>query len=237
METTEPQVQARERSRRKLRIGKGFSLDPEEFIESCTAILAKRGMGKTGTSKVVEEECIRAHVPFVALDPIGTHWGLRSSFDGKADGLKVLVVGGSHADIPFDRHAGAMIADAVVAANVPTVIDYSDESHSAAREFVGDFAAELYKKNDTGRLVIIEEASELLPQRLRPDMTTVYDSVERVVTRGRNRGLGVLLIDANVTFTGNVIIEKLLWIGPGAQTIAFYGSFTNEGVAVSGAMP
>lgn len=52
-----------------------------------------------------------------------------------------------------------------------------------------------------------------------------------------DRAYGCLLIDANVTFTGNVIVEKLLWIGPAAQTITFYGSFTNEGVAVSGAMP
>ncbi len=211
---TDRQVQARERSRRKLRIGRGFSLDPEDFIESCTAILGKRGMGKTGTTKVVEEEAIRVHVPFIALDPIGTHWGLRSSFDGKADGLKVLVVGGSHADIPFDRRAGATVADAIVSANVPAVVDYSEESHAAAREFITAFAAELYKKNDTGRLVIIEEASELLPQRLRPDMTGVYDVVERLVTRGRNRGLGVLLVDQRPARINKDVLTQIdsLWI-------------------------
>lgn len=210
----EGESQARERSRRKLRIGRGFSLDPEEFIESCTAILAKRGMGKTGTAKKVEEECIRTHVPFVALDPVGTHWGLRSSFDGKADGLKVLVVGGSHGDIPFDRRAGATVADAIVAANVPAVIDFSEESHAAAREFIGAFAAELYKVNDTGRLVIIEEASELLPQKLRPDMTVCYDAVERLVTRARNKGLGVLLIDQRPARINKDVLTQIdsLWV-------------------------
>lgn len=180
---------------KKLNLSDKLQLPAEEIAESAIGLIAKRGRGKSGVLKVLMEEMSKAGVPFVMFDPVGIAYGLRSSFDGKtASGIQVLVVGGPHADVRLERRAGAAVAQAVVQANVSAIIDFSEEPKSVYREFVRDFALEIFRINDGPRLIILEEAPELVPQRLRPDMTTTFDAVERLVSRGRNKGLGVVLV-------------------------------------------
>lgn len=79
---------------------------PLEAVTETFAILAKRGKGKTNTAVVMAEEMIGAGLPVVVLDPVGVWWGIRSSADGKAPGLPVVIFGGDHADLPLEEHAG-----------------------------------------------------------------------------------------------------------------------------------
>jgi uncharacterized protein len=79
----------------KLKIGRGLQL-PEDAVTQTFAILAKRGVGKTYTASVMTEELLKAHLPVVAIDPIGVWWGLRHSADGKSEGLPIVVFGGDH---------------------------------------------------------------------------------------------------------------------------------------------
>src|SRR3990167_6767860 len=180
--------------RMKLDISTNLKLPAEDFLESAIGIIGKRGRGKSGLVKVLMEELVHAGLPFVAFDPVGVMWGLRSSFDGKGPGLPVLIVGGSHGDLRLERRAGAEIAKSVVQANISCIIDFSEESKSVYRDFVLDFSHTLFAINDSPRIVIIEEAPELVPQRFRPDMADVFEAVERLVSRGRNKGLGVVLV-------------------------------------------
>jgi hypothetical protein len=193
----------------ELLIGEGFSLPAEDTLEAAIGIIGKRGRGKSGLVKVLMEELVRVGLPFVAFDPVGIMWGIRTSLDGLGPGLPVLVVGGKHGDLPLDRGAGARIAKAIIDANCSAVLDFSEEPKHVYREFVRDFSHELYRLNDTPRLVILEEAPELLPQRLRPDMTQVFEAVERLVSRGRNKGLGVILVSQRAATVNKDVLTQV----------------------------
>lgn len=193
-----------------LKLSKDLKLPAEETAEAAIGLIAKRGRGKTGVLKVLMEEMAAAGVPFVMFDPVGIAYGLRSSFDGKEpSGIKVLVVGGAHADVRLERRAGAEVARAIVQANVSAIIDFSDEPKSVYREFLRDFSNEIFRINDSARLVIIEEAPEVVPQRLRPDMTTTFDAVERLVSRGRNKGLGVVLVSQRAATINKDVLTQV----------------------------
>lgn len=197
------------RTMTKLELASGLKLDAADFLESAIGIIGKRGRGKSGLVKVIMEELAQVGLPFVAFDPVGVMWGLRSSFDGKGPGLPVLVVGGSHGDLRLERRAGAEIARAVVQANIPCIVDFSEESKGVYREFVKDFSHTLFAINDTPRVVIIEEAPELVPQRLRPDMAEVFEAVERLVSRGRNKGLGVILVSQRAATINKDVLTQV----------------------------
>jgi hypothetical protein len=201
---------------KSLQISPNLSLPAEDFLESAMGIIGKRGRGKTGCVKVIMEELFKVKLPFIAFDPVGVMWGLRSSIDGTGVGLPVLIIGGSHGDLRLDRRAGAEVAKAIVQANISCIIDFSEEPKAVYREFVRDFAHMLFKINDTPRMVIIEEAPELVPQRLRPEMGEVFEAVERLVSRGRNKGIGVILVSQRAaTLNKDVMtqIDSLLVFG------------------------
>ena len=75
-----------------LTLGPGLVL-PVEAVTETFAILAKRGAGKTYTAAVLVEEMMSAGLPVVIIDPVGVWWGLRSSADGTAEGLPVVIFG------------------------------------------------------------------------------------------------------------------------------------------------
>lgn len=181
---------------RVLHLAHGFSLPAEEFIESKFGIIGQSGRGKTGLVRRILEECHRVGLPFVVFDPSGILWGLRSSFDGTGPGIPVLVIGGEHGDLPLKRDAGAEVARAIIQSNVSCVIDLSQESKATYRTFAKEFAETLFAINDAPRLVVIDEAPELVPQSLtgRPDLAATFDAVERLVRQGRNKGIGVVLV-------------------------------------------
>jgi len=192
-----------------LHLGDGLDLPAEDALESVFGVIGKRGRGKSGMVKVLMEEFCRAGLPFVALDPVGIMWGIRSGLDGKEGGHPVLVVGGLHGDVPLHKDGGAEIAKEIVKANVSCVVDFSSESKATYRRFVAEFADTLYRINDVSRHVVIEEAPELVPQRLRPDMTTVFDAVERLVSRGRNKGIGVTLVSQRAATIHKDVLTQL----------------------------
>ncbi len=193
----------------KIHISKDLSLSAEDLVESCIGIIGKRGGGKSGGIKVLMEEFIKAQLPFVAFDPVGILWGIKSSLDGSAPGLPVLVIGGSHGDLRLDRRAGEETAKGIVQANISCIIDFSEEPKKAYREFVRDFCHKLYGINDTPRHVIIEEAPEVVPQRLRPDMMDTFEAVERLVSRGRNKAIGVTLVSQRAATINKDLLTQI----------------------------
>jgi len=180
----------------ELRIARGLSF-PEEAVTQTFGILAVRGAGKTNTAAVLAEQMHAAHLPFVVVDPVGSWWGLRSSFDGKGPGLQVPIFGGLHGDVPLERTAGELLADLVVEERLSCVLDVSEFSEGDKIRFLIDFAERLYRRSgqDPQPLhLFLEEADDYAPQRPQRDQARLLGAWQRVVRRGRARGLGMTMI-------------------------------------------
>jgi hypothetical protein len=182
---------------------------PISVATKTIAILAKRGAGKTYTAGVVAEELAEANVPFVVFDPIDVWWGLRLDKDGKGKGLPVVVFGLHHADIQLTRDMGRQIAQAVVKQNISCVISTFGMPKVAQRHLIAEFAEELLNINNTPRHVFIEEAHEFVPQRVQAGMGKCFSAVEALVVMGRNRGIGVTLINQRASTINKDVLTQL----------------------------
>lgn len=100
-----------------LRLGPDLVL-PVDFATEGVAVVGMRGSGKSNTEVRWVEVLHGAGVPWVAVDPKGDWWGIRSSADGKGPGLPVPVFGGLHGDFPLEERLGARIADLLVDENL-----------------------------------------------------------------------------------------------------------------------
>lgn len=173
------------------------------------AILAKRGAGKTYTAGVMAEEFHKSNIPFVVFDPIDVWWGLRFAENGKDKGLPVVVFGLEHADIKLDRDMGRRIAQAVVKENVSVVISTFGLPKVAQRHLIAEFSEELLNINNTPRHIFVEEAHEFVPQRVQGAMGKVFSAVEALVVMGRNRGIGVTLINQRAATINKDVLTQL----------------------------
>lgn len=173
------------------------------------AILAKRGAGKTYTGAVMAEEFAKNNIPFVVFDPIDVWWGLRLATNGKDKGLPVVVFGVQHEDILLDREMGRRIAQAVVKDNVSCVINTFGLPKAAQRHLIAEFADELLNINNTPRHIFIEEAHEFLPQRVFGGLGVVFNAVSNLVVMGRNRGIGVTLINQRAATINKDVLTQL----------------------------
>ena len=182
---------------------------PINVATKTIAILAKRGAGKTYTAGVLAEELAEANVPFVVFDPIDVWWGLRLDKNGKDKGLPVVVFGLEHADIQLTRDMGRQIAQAVVKQNISCVISTFGMPKVAQRHLIAEFAEELLNINNTPRHVFIEEAHEFVPQRVQAGMGKCFSAVEALVVMGRNRGIGVTLINQRASTINKDVLTQL----------------------------
>ena len=168
---------------------------PAAAVTETFALLAVRGAGKTNAARVMAEEMFDVGAPFVAIDPVGSWWGLRAGRDGKPGGIAVPVFGGKHGDVPLERTGGALVADLVVEQRLSCVLDLSAfESEAAKKTFLLDFARRLYLKNEEPLHLFLEEADDYIPQRPQRDELQLIRAFENLVRRGRARGIGITLI-------------------------------------------
>lgn len=167
---------------------------PPEIVGEATAILAKRGAGKTNTAKVIVESVL-AHklAQVIVLDPVGVWWGLRLQRDGVSAAWDIPVLGGPLGDLPIERHAGKLLAEVAVESGQSMVLDVTLlDSNSAMQEFVYEFCERLYMLKATvpsPTLLVLEEADEFAPQNVtgRQHTARMVGAVNRIVKRGRDR--------------------------------------------------
>ncbi len=167
---------------------------PDDAVTETFALLAKRGAGKSNAAVLMAEGMFDSGLPWVAVDPKGDWWGVRSSKDGTGAGLSVVVFGGEHADVPLEPGSGAFVADLLVDNRFTAVLDVSLMSKSDMRRFLADFADRLYRRNREPLHVFAEEAHEYIPQRVTAADAPMVGAWERLVKWGRTHGLGVTLI-------------------------------------------
>lgn len=176
--------------------GKKFTL-PGDLSDRKIALLAQSKKGKTyGLGDILEELAVNNH-PFIAGDPAQNLWGLRVLPDGRPSGLQVVVFGGPHGDLPFEKDQGDRLAELLVSEPTCAVIDVSFESGGASKKFWTDFAGRLMRtKPDVPPLIVLEEGSTLIPQNAMGMQSQLCKSaVSKVATIGGNFGYGVLVAD------------------------------------------
>ena len=187
---------------------------PATAVTQTFGILAMRGAGKSNAAAVMAEQMYAADLPFVAVDPVGSWPGLRSSRDGKGPGLPIPIFGGRQGDVPLERGSGDLLADLIVEKRLSCVVDLSEfESEAAKKAFLLAFARRLYLKNTEPLHLFLEEADDYIPQRPMRDEAQLLRAFENIVRRGRARGLGITLItqrSASINKSVLTQIETLL---------------------------
>lgn len=196
-----------------MKIAKDLAL-PNDLILETIAIHGVRGTGKTVTATVIVEEAIDARYPVCVIDPTDVWWGLRSSATGKSAGLPVAVLGGPHGDLPLTEHDGPAIADFVVEHRAPVVLSLRHLRKAAQRRFVADFLEQLYHRKGAPEhrdplLLVIDEASSFVPQRVDAGETRMVGAVEDIVRRGRASGFGVVLVDQRPASVNKNVLTQL----------------------------
>lgn len=214
-----------------LKISTQLSL-PLDAVTETFALLAKRGAGKSNAAVVMAEQMYDAGLPWVAVDPKGDWWGVRSDRDGTGPGLPVLVLGGQKGDVPLEPTGGALVADLIATERLTAVVDVSLMSKAEARRFLADFAERLYKANTEPLHVFAEEAHEYIPQRVTAGDARMVGAWEKLVKWGRTHGLGVTLItQRSASLNKDVLtqVETLIALRTtGPQDVAAIRSWVDE---------
>ena len=180
-----------------------------------SAILAKKGAGKTYLGSVIAEEFLeRSDMPFVVIDPTGAWTGLRSTVDGEPSPYSVLILGGSRGDVPMTFEQGAQAAQVVHVLNgFPVILDLSLMKPEEQHQFVAVFGENLYNTvNDMPFHLFIDEADEFAPQY--PDKDSKFSKkslrvIDRIVRRGRIKGIGVTLITQRMTVINKNVVSQV----------------------------
>jgi hypothetical protein len=79
----------------------------------------------------------------------------------------------------------------------------------AQRHLIAEFAEELLNINNTPRHVFIEEAHEFVPQHVFGGLGKTFNSVSNLVIMGRNRGIGVTLINQRAATINKDVLTQL----------------------------
>lgn len=194
----------------KLRISGTVAL-PLDAVTSTFALLAVRGAGKSNAARVMAEQMFHAKLPFVAIDPVGSWFGLRMGADGTPQGgLAIPIFGGRHGDVPLERGAGELIADLIVEQRLSCVLDLSEfGSEGDKKYFLLAFARRLYQKNQDPLHLFLEEADDYIPQRPMRDEAQLLRAWENIVRRGRSRGLGITLITQRSAAIAKMVLTQV----------------------------
>jgi hypothetical protein len=191
-----------------LQIASDLQLPPEAVTQTF-AILAKRGMGKTYTASVMVEEMLKAELQVIVIDPIGVWYGLRSSADGKAEGLPIIIAGGEHADVPITPEDGETLANLILDQTLSVVVDLSLFRKNETVKFMTDFAETLYRRSRQAIHLVLDEADAFAPQRPQPNEYRMLGAIEDIVRRGRARGIGVTMITQRPSVLNKNVLTQI----------------------------
>lgn len=188
--------------------GSPFAL-PLDAAGETIAVLAKKGAGKSYTASVLTEELLEHQVRTVIVDPTSAWFGLRSSADGKSAGLPIVIFGGEHADVPLTPEMGEVVADVIVDDRISAVLDLGPFLAGEQIRFMTAFAERLYHRNRESMHLIVDEADAFAPQRALPEVARCLGALERIVRRGRIRGIGVTLITQRPAVLNKNVLTQL----------------------------
>lgn len=185
-------------AKRNLLAGKTLEIGtsiPKEIVTKVQAILAKRDSGKTYTAGVEEEELMKLEQPIVVIDGMHAHYGLRSKYPipilGPIDPKEKVF----SPDIELRETDAELVAEMIVSLNQSCILDISNWDEETQRSFVAGFLEKLFQLNDSPRHIFVEEADSFAPQKgITENGRLSKYALNKIVRRGRGRGLGVTMI-------------------------------------------
>jgi hypothetical protein len=191
-----------------MKIARGVNIEAIDYASQGNAILGIRDSGKTYTATYLAEQLLENNIPFIAFDPIGVWRYLKVGKNGK--GFPV-VVAGDNGDLPLTPESAPNIVRAAMQENVSLVIDLYSMSLSKSdwKKIVEScIRLLLYENKPHGlRHVFIEEASEFVPQVVRPEDGRVYAEIEKLARMGGNASLGYTLINQRAEQVNKAVLE------------------------------
>lgn len=172
------------------------TLYPPAMLSQHIAVLGKTGSGKTYAAKGLVENLLSDGRQVCVLDPTSAWWGLRLAADGKRAGFDVVLIGGTHGDIPLAERSGAAVARLVTEQGVSCVIDTGGFTVGEYTRWFIDFAGTLYTTIKNPLHLVIDEAHHFMPQGKTPDVDAgrMLHAGNRLMSGGRSKGLRGLLI-------------------------------------------
>jgi uncharacterized protein len=197
---------------------------PVDVVTQTVAILAKRRAGKSYLSRRLVEQLHHARQQVVVIDPKGDHWGVRSSADGKAPGLPIVILGGERGDVPLEAGAGEIVAKLVVEERVSALLDMSFLRKHEVATFMTAFLESLYRLKArevyrTPLMLVIDEADAVAPQSPMKGEERMLGAAEDIVRRGGQRGIGCTMItQRSAVLNKNVLTQAQILVA--LRTIA-----------------
>ena len=176
----------------KLHISNDLSL-PLDIITMRQALYGDSGAGKTAYGRLLAEKVHEARHRFCAIDLKNDWWGLKSSADGSAAGIPVVIFGGPRADVKLfhDPAAAAALADTVASIDQSVIVDLDALSRAKQEKFLAPFLDRLYEANREPLLLFCDEADRYAPQKpMSQEAVMSLSSSEDIARRGRKRGIG-----------------------------------------------
>lgn len=170
-----------------LDVENSLHMEMSSFVGTSVAALGMTGSGKTNTVAVLIEEMLKQGLPMTIVDIEGEYWGLKEKFD-------LLIAGRSeHAELEIGPENAAQLAEVSLQRGISIILDLSDYEEEETYEFLLAYFQALWKLEKNLRKpyqIILEEAHEFIPQSRATPLKTI---LARIASRGRKRGLGVVL--------------------------------------------
>lgn len=197
----------------KLKISDALSF-PLDAVTQTFGVLAKRRAGKSYLAARFVEELWAAKQQVVMLDPKGDSWGLRSSADGKAEGIPILILGGEHGDVRLEPSSGEIVARMIVEERVSAILDYSEFRKHEVATFSTAFLETLYRTKAkeqfrTAMMLVVDEADAIAPQRPQRGEERMLGAIEDVVRRGGQRGIGCFMATQRAAVINKNILTQV----------------------------
>ncbi len=198
---------------RAIRIAEALSL-PLDCVTQTFGVLAKRRAGKSYLAARFVEELWAAQQQVVMLDPKGDSWGLRSSADGKHEGIPILILGGEHGDVRLEPSSGEVVSRMIVEERVSAILDLSEFRKHEVATFCTAFLETLYRLKAkeqfrTAMMLVVDEADAIAPQRPQRGEERMLGAIEDVVRRGGQRGIGCFMATQRAAVINKNILTQV----------------------------
>lgn len=167
---------------------------PVDALRQHVAVLGKPGAGKSSKLRVIVEALLDASERVCIIDPKGDWWGLKSSADGSRAGYPILVLGGTHGDMPLPANAGKEVGELVASGAAPAVLIDTSELGVAERErFVMGFFEALFRHMVGALNLVVDECHNFAPQgkMISIEGAKMLRWANRVASEGRGRGINL----------------------------------------------
>ena len=214
---------------------KPFYVDVREWADDGDrdVILASSGFGKSYLAGVISEEVIESGGLLFIMDPEGENYTLADYYAKKAkadeNAPTVWIVGGEHKTVNLDLDEASQadideIVETVLNLGISIIWDLSGRTQKNQQELFAMIAGALFSAQDNEDLrrpvkFIVEEARVFAPQKVtglpKVNGETCLSVFENIATRGRKRGINMLLATQRCASVNKDIISQAnrWWFG------------------------